>query len=119
MEVSLGSLHSSAISSTGRIFTWGVNSSGQLGDGTITSKSTPVDITSLVNLSPGEFIVEVSLGYDHSSANTSKGRIFTWGANSSGQLGDGTLTSKSTPDTARFYFPDVYCKKKYLYGNDQ
>ncbi|MCK7488537.1 MAG: hypothetical protein MZU97_25865 [Bacillus subtilis] len=103
-HVSLGYLHSSAITSSGRIFTWGANFYGRLGDGTTTHRSTPVEITARFNLSGGETICHVSLGNQHSAALTSTGRIFTWGRNEYGQLGDGTSTNQSTPVeiTARF-----------------
>ena len=61
-EVALGSYHSSAITSEGRIFTWGYNYSGQLGDDTQNNSSTPVEITSRFNLGVGETITEVALG---------------------------------------------------------
>jgi len=48
-------------------------------------------------LLPGETIIQVSLGSSHSAALTSEGRLFTWGRNDNGQLGDGTTVSKSTP----------------------
>ena len=68
-SISLGYFHSSAITSTGRIFTWGNNDSGQLGDGTTTQRTTPTEITSQFNLSSGEKIISISLGGLHSSAN--------------------------------------------------
>nr|WIF89110.1 InlB B-repeat-containing protein [Acholeplasma laidlawii] len=97
ISVSLGGSYSAALTSSGRLFTWGNNYSGQLGDGTSTSKSTPTEITSQFNLVTKDKIIQVSLGYDHSAALTSSGRLFTWGYNRYGQLGDGTSTSKSTP----------------------
>ena len=106
-SVSLGDFHSSVFTSTGRLFTWGDNNSGQLGDGTIFRKSTPVNITTQFNLINGETIVSVSLGDFHSSALTSTGRLFTWGYNNSGQLGDGTTVDKLRPGdiTAQFNLP--------------
>jgi len=95
--VSLGSNHSSAITSEGKIFIWGFNSDGQLGDGTTTNRDTPTEITSNFTLYTGETITTVSLGYAHSSAITSEGRIFTWGANANGELGDGTIANRYTP----------------------
>jgi alpha-tubulin suppressor-like RCC1 family protein len=97
IETFLGSSHSLAITSEGRIFTWGSNSAGQLGDGTTTDRLTPVDITSKFNLNAGEMIIQASLGSVHSSAITSEGRIFTWGHNFGGKLGDGTTTNRLTP----------------------
>ena len=96
-SVSLGDLHSSALTSSGRVFTWGWNVYGQLGDSTITNKFAPVDITNQFVLYEGETIVSISLGANHSAALTSLGRIFTWGANGYGQLGDSTTTQKNAP----------------------
>ena len=96
-QVSVNSNYSSAVTSMGRVFTWGENGNGQLGDGTRISKSVPTDITSKFNLNDGETITQVSFGYVHSSAITSSGRIFTWGYNEYGEIGDGTTKAKSTP----------------------
>jgi uncharacterized repeat protein (TIGR02543 family) len=104
VKISAGEEHSSALSSSGRIFTWGRNAQGQLGDNTTTLKTSPVNITSLFTLNEGETIVDISLGDHHTSALTSHGRMFIWGNNEWGQLGDGTLTYRKIPIdiTARF-----------------
>ena len=104
IQVSLGECYSSALTSSGRIFTWGGNSYGQLGDGTTEDKFTPTDITRYFNLEAEDKIIQVSLGDQHSSALTSSGRIFTWGSNSYGQLGDGTTEAKFTPTDITSYF---------------
>jgi len=96
-SVSMGGDHSSAVTSEGRLFTWGSNTNGQLGDGTILNISTPTDITSQFNLAVGEIIISASLGTKHSLAVTSEGRVFTWGYNYHGQLGDGTTDDKHVP----------------------
>jgi len=97
VSLSLGGDHSSAVSSAGRVFTWGWNSFGQLGDSTNTNKSVPTEITSKFNLGSNDKIISLSLGGDHSSALSEAGRVFTWGANRLGQLGDNTNTNKSVP----------------------
>ena len=97
ISVNLGAAHSSALTSTGRVFMWGRNSSGRLGDGTTSDISVPFEITSQFELSNGDKIISVNLGAAHSSALTSTGRVFMWGRNSSGQLGDGTILDKSVP----------------------
>jgi len=97
----LGSDHSSAVSSFGRVFTWGDNSSGQLGDNTfdrVRKKSRvpfPMEITSKFNISSNDKIVSLSLGCDHTSAVSSTGRVFTWGANEKDQLGIEKYTSET------------------------
>ena len=104
--VELGASNSSVITSTGRMFTWGLNLNGQLGDGTTTNKISPIDITTQFNLSDGETILSGSFRNDHSLAITSLNRLFTWGRNSNGQLGDGTKIDKLTPVdiTSQFNF---------------
>jgi len=96
-EVSLGVSHSSAITSEGRVFTWGDNAGGQLGDGTLSNKSSPMDITAKLNLSSGEKAISISLGYVHSAVLTTEGRVFTWGNNTYGQLGNGTNNIQVNP----------------------
>ena len=97
INISLGAYHSSALTSQGRIFTWGLNGSGQLGDGTTTNRYDPVDITDNFNLNVGETIINISSGYDFLSALTSTGRVFTWGYNNNSELGDGTTISRYLP----------------------
>jgi uncharacterized repeat protein (TIGR02543 family) len=105
ISVSLGYNHSAALSSSGRVFMWGLNDLGQLGDGTTTMRSSPTDITSRFSglVSPDK-IISVSLGGTHSAALSSSGRVFMWGSNGYGQLGDGTTTMRSSPTdiTSRF-----------------
>jgi len=94
---SLGGSHSAALTSTGRLFTWGINSEGQLGDDSMVDHHKPMDITSQLGLSNDEKIENVSLGWDFSIAYTSEGRIFTWGRNRYGQLGDGSTDDRYAP----------------------
>ncbi len=105
IQVSLGNSHSAALTSSGRLFTWGYNEFGQLGVGIRTrNRSTPTEITSRISLATGDKIISVSLGYDHSAALTSNGRLFIWGRNDSGQLGDGTETQRYTPTEITNHF---------------
>lgn len=108
VSISLGDNHSAALTSLGRLFLWGYNFRGQLGDSTFINKSTPVEITSRLGLTLDEKIVEISMGDNFSSVVTSKGKVFTWGNNLYGQLGDGTTSNKNTPVdiTSRFGISD-------------
>jgi alpha-tubulin suppressor-like RCC1 family protein len=72
-------------------YCWGNNSSGQLGDGTTTSRNAPVAV------SGGENYRVLATGDNHSCALTASNALRCWGSNSSGQLGDGTTTSRSVP----------------------
>jgi alpha-tubulin suppressor-like RCC1 family protein len=88
-----GLYHSLALTSTGQVLAWGLNGSGQLGNGTTTDSSTPV----AVSLPSGTTVTAIAGGYYHSLALTSTGQVLAWGSNSNGQLGNGTTTNSSTP----------------------
>ncbi|WP_018218827.1 RCC1 domain-containing protein [Salinispora vitiensis] len=95
--VAAGERHSLALTSAGTILAWGSNDDGQLGNGTTVSSSEPVP----VRLPAGIRVVAVAVGANHSVALTSTGSLLAWGANNSGQLGNGTVTSSSAPVTVR------------------
>ncbi|WP_183129765.1 InlB B-repeat-containing protein [Bifidobacterium sp. wkB344] len=86
-----------AVGSDGNAYAWGRNSSGQLGDGTITERHTPVMVPKPAG-APADFTyLQVSAGQDHSLAVGSDGNAYAWGNNKYGQLGDGTGSSQKTP----------------------
>jgi YD repeat-containing protein len=95
-HVSAGSSHSLAVTTQGRVYAWGSNGSGQLGDGTSSVRLTPT-LINVLNLQSGETIAQVTAGYSHSLAVTTQGRVYAWGYNGEGQLGDGTNTNRNTP----------------------
>ncbi|WP_026185363.1 RCC1 domain-containing protein [Salinispora pacifica] len=95
--VAAGERHSLALTSAGNILAWGGNDDGQLGNGTTVSSREPVP----VRLPAGVRAVAVAVGANHSVALTSTGSLLAWGANNSGQLGNGTVTSSSMPLAVR------------------
>jgi hypothetical protein len=92
-QVSTGILTTYVVTAAHRVYTWGSNSTGQLGTGTVGGNSTvPVQITAL-----GSTVAKISGGDGHACALKTDGTIYCWGANSSGQLGDGFTTNTSLP----------------------
>jgi uncharacterized repeat protein (TIGR02543 family) len=94
--------HSLAVTTTGRVYAWGRNNSGQLGDNTLVDNSNPT----LILFPAGETIRNVAVGYGHSLAVTTTGQVFAWGRNAVGQLGDGTTTDRRTPTLISFDGPN-------------
>ena len=100
VQVSAGWLHSLAVGSDGYVYAWGWNNYGQLGNNSHSSSYAPVRVRDPANptdTSKGLKAVQVSGGTYHSLAVGADGNTYAWGYNSSGQLGDGTTTSRTTP----------------------
>ena len=91
-QVACGSSHNVAIKSDGTLWTWGYNSNGQIGDNTITNRSSPVQ-----TITGGTNWKQVACGYGLTAAIKSDGTLWTWGRNTNGQLGDNTTGNKSSP----------------------
>jgi hypothetical protein len=90
--IAAGVDHSCATLIAGGVKCWGDNRNGQLGDGTTTGSSVPLNVEDL----PVGIVALAAGGY-HTCALTSSGGLKCWGANDYGQLGDGTLTQRTTP----------------------
>ena len=91
-QVACGNPFTTAIKTDGTLWTWGGNNSGQLGDNTIVKKSSPVQTIAF-----GINWKQVSCGYAYTACIKTDGTLWTWGNNSSGQLGDNTIVKKSSP----------------------
>ena len=96
-SAAFGRSHMVAIKTDGTLWTWGLNTYGQLGDGTTTDRSSPGTTagggTNWKQISAGGYTGHQSAGIK------TDGTLWTWGSNWYGVLGDGTTTSKSSPGT--------------------
>ena len=91
--IAAGGAHACALTSTGALLCWGSDEFGQLGDaGANLDRSTPVAVW---GLAPD--VAAVTTGGDHTCALDNAGGALCWGLGTSGQLGSGTMTSRSTP----------------------
>jgi len=84
-----------ALTSTGRLWGWGNNTQGTLGDGTTVFKSNPVNIG--LGIGHDTTFIDFSAADGHTCAITSNGALYCWGNGVAGNLGDGTTISKSSP----------------------
>ena len=93
-----GAHHSIALGSGGKMFSWGSNQYGQIGDGGKTKLvSTPKMNVSLRK----EWIVDATAGDMHTIAVTEAGDLWTWGRGTEGQLGHGGLEHENLPKWVR------------------
>ncbi|MCE7981366.1 MAG: RCC1 repeat-containing protein [Caldilinea sp. CFX5] len=90
--ISGGSGHTCALTTNGEIFCWGGNFSGPLGDGTTINRNTPVAVQGI-----NGGIAAIHAGGGHTCALTTVGSILCWGANGSGQVGDGANINQTKP----------------------
>jgi alpha-tubulin suppressor-like RCC1 family protein len=95
VALAAGLYHTCALLAAGTVKCWGGNASGQLGDGSLTDRPTPVAVS---GLEAGT--VALVAGLRHTCALTDSGAVRCWGRNFYGQLGDGTVSSRNTPVTA-------------------
>jgi len=96
--IEAGSGHTVALRNDGTVWTWGRNQSGQLGDGTTANRLIPVQV--LGGATGNLFlrnVIAIAAGDGHTVALRYDGTVWAWGANESGQLGDGTTTDRLTP----------------------
>lgn len=88
ISVAAGGHHTCAAFITGPVRCWGMNTFGQVGDGTQSTRETPTVV-------PGtDGAVEVAVGFFHSCTRLADGAGRCWGLNDVGQLGDGTRTDR-------------------------
>ena len=79
------------IQHNGTLWAWGVNTNGQLGDGTTINRSIPTQIGTDTDWA------FVATGRNSSYALKQDGSLWAWGDNSEGQLSDGTTTGRLSP----------------------
>ena len=91
-KLDIGDSHSCAVTETGGVKCWGQNTYGQLGNGTNSNSSVPVDVKGLTS-----GVKALAVGSFHSCAITEAGAVKCWGRNSSGQLGTNSTANTNLP----------------------
>ena len=91
VQVAAGGLFTCALASTGTLWCWGTNDTGELGDGTTTPHSLPNQVGAWDDWT------QVTTGYFHACAIRKDNSLWCWGCSNSGMLGDETGMSQSSP----------------------
>lgn len=97
IAIASGSVHSLALKSDGTVWAWGWNDYGQLGDGTATQRTSPVAVKYMANATTSATltnVIAIAAGRYHSLAITKDGKLWTWGYNGTGQVGNGSTTNQ-------------------------
>lgn len=89
-----GERHTCLLRSSGFVKCWGSNTSGQLGSGTLTEQLVPG--ATIPGLTSAE---SLAAGWLHNCVSLSSGAVQCWGNNTSGQLGDGSTSRRTSPNT--------------------
>lgn len=93
VTMDVGGDHACRVGADGKVACWGSNGSGQLGFGIVSWANTRPEAVVGIDAP----VTSVSTGGTHTCALTSVGDVWCWGANDSGQLGDGTTESSGLP----------------------
>jgi len=88
--LSVGGLHTCALTAAGTAWCWGANDSGQLADDSFINQAAPVEV-------PDVAFSSLGLGLNHSCGVSTAGGVYCWGQNFEGQLGDGTQEGRTAP----------------------
>lgn len=96
-EISTGQNHTCGIRNGNRLYCWGSNSNGQLGDNTIINKPIPTEVFGSHN----DWLM-VSTGFNRTCGIRANNKIYCWGDNEHGAIGDGTTTDRRIP-TNHYY----------------
>jgi len=92
LAITCGAAHTCTTQTDGTGRCWGFNNHFQLGDGTSTTRTSPVVVSSLAVAD------QAQAGFEHSCARVDGGEhVLCWGWNPNGQLGDGTVIGRSAP----------------------
>jgi alpha-tubulin suppressor-like RCC1 family protein len=94
--IAAGSDFTCAVNTTGEAECWGDGASGRLGNGTAASSATPSTVLDAAGASPLSGVVTISAGVENACVITVGGNVFCWGANGSGQVGNGAVSAAST-----------------------
>lgn len=96
-SITTGIYHTCVILDTNSIKCWGNNTTGQLGYGDTTTRTSPA--AAAIDLGVGNAAKEVVAGSSHTCALLANDTIKCWGDSSSGQTGYGSTTTRLAPPT--------------------
>ncbi|EGR32173.1 regulator of chromosome condensation, putative [Ichthyophthirius multifiliis] len=98
INIDCGQQFSAAVSSSGKVYTWGNNDHGQLGNNQSIYQARPNQVTGF----GGNKIINISCGDNFIAALSNEGKLFTWGYGNDGQLGHSNRNDLYAPKQIEF-----------------
>jgi alpha-tubulin suppressor-like RCC1 family protein len=98
-QVSAGGAYTCARTATGQARCWGYNQDGQLGVGDQAVHTFPVIVKGVGGTGRLSGVTQVSAGWNHACARVGGGQVRCWGTNNKGQIGDDSMSLRTTPTT--------------------
>lgn len=95
-QIAAGGDFALELSSAGKVYAWGDDSDGQLGDAPGGSSNVPVAVSAGA-IPTGTTITQIAAGDEFALALSSTGKVYGWGIDTSGQLGDGGGGAPNAP----------------------
>lgn len=93
-DISAGNAQSVGVGASGDLYAWGINTNGNLGDGTVTARSIPTLVLRSLTWKQAACSGDTNL---FMAGITEGGDAYAWGLNANGQLGVGDVTPRSSP----------------------
>ena len=98
VDIRAGEGHTCGLTGTGKVYCWGLNNYGQLGNGTTTSSTLPV-LVDTSGISPYLRFSQIAVGFYNTCALSSEGAVYCWGYDGWGTVGDGGAAVNATTPT--------------------
>ena len=95
-QISTGHYHTCAVASDDKIYCWGENNNGELGNGSTVDSRVPVAVN-MTGVLAGKTIKQMSVGTYNTCVIASDDKVYCWGSNAYGQVGNNSLTDSTVP----------------------
>lgn len=95
-SIATGGYHTCAISTDDKPYCWGANTYGQLGNNSTSDSLSPV-LVSGGGVLDGKAVISIAVGQKHTCALTSDNKLYCWGYNGNGELGNGQTVDSPVP----------------------
>ncbi len=95
-QISTGHYHTCAVASDDKMYCWGENNNGELGNGSTVDSRVPVAVN-MTGVLAGKTIKQMSVGTYNTCVIASDDKVYCWGSNAYGQVGNNSLADSNVP----------------------